>query len=308
MSKAKVTLYGLARWCNDKGSDLFSDMLLPEGIDKDILCNNILFRGSEYEVMYPDPDFMKVQIGYWSRRNYRTFNKWIEALNIPYEPLYNLDVYEEWTDTGSTAGITSGTLSDIIMRNASTSLIGGYDRTDGYTRTGSTASVTGTDMSESIDEDITDTNDLKSETSGDTTTENTRSAFDTNTYQPHDKQVVDVGSTTEDTGTVKRDRTQETGTEGTVSTDGASLERNDGMQTDTHNESTQQAGREVREGSNGSSTSGSSESTHTGHRYGNQGITMSQQMLEAELDISKWNIYEHITDLFLRDFVIPIFE
>ena len=57
MSKAKVTLYGLARWCNDTGSDLFSDMLLPEGIEKDILCNNILFRGSEYEVMYQDPDF-----------------------------------------------------------------------------------------------------------------------------------------------------------------------------------------------------------------------------------------------------------
>lgn len=292
MSKAKITLYGLARWCNEKGSDLFSDMLLPDGIEKDILCNNILFRGSEYEVMYPDPDFMKVQIGYWSRRNYRTFDKWIKVLNIPYEPLYNLDVYEEWHDSGSTAGMTSGSVTDITT--------GGYERTDGYVKSGSTASVTTTDMNESIDEDITDTNDLHSETSGNTETENTRSAFDAATYQPHDKQEVTAGSGTDDTGTVVRDRTHVTDTDGTVSNDGTIHERNDGTQTDSHEE--------TRTGSNSGTSSGTSESDHTGHRYGNQGITMSQQMLQSELDISKWNIYEHITDLFLRDFVIPIFE
>lgn len=308
MSKAKITLYGLARWCNDKGTDLFNDMLLPEGIDKDILCNNILFRGSEYEVMYPDPDFMKVQIGYWSRRNYRTFDKWIKALNIKYEPLYNLDVYEEWHDTGSTAGMTSGNVSDMIVRNASTALVGGYDRTEGYIRTGSTASVTGTDMTESIDEDITDTNNLHSETSGSTETENTRSAFDAATYQPHDKQEVTAGSETDDTGTVGRDRTQTTDTDGTVTNTGESLEENNGTQTDTHTEDRSEAERQTRTGSNDTTSTGCSDSTHTGHRYGNQGITMSQQMLQSELDISRWNIYEHITELFLCDFVIPIFE
>lgn len=260
MSKAKVTLYGLARWCNDNESDLFSDMLLPDGIDKDILCNNILFRGSEYEVMYPDPDFMKVQVGYWSRRNYRMFDKWIKALNIPYEPLYNLDVYEEWKDEGSRKD------------TASSNLIGGYERTDGFER------------AETLEEDITDTNDLHSETDAGNTTENTRSAFDANTYQPHDKQEVMATSSTDDTGDVKRDRDQ------TIKT------TNDGTQKDQHTESKTDI------------SSGENTNEHSGHRYGNQGITMSQQMLQAELDISKWNIYEHITDLFLRDFVIPIFE
>ena len=43
---------------------------------------------------------------------------------------------------------------------------------------------------------------------------------------------------------------------------------------------------------------------HRAHLYGNIGVTTSQQMLHDELDIAQWNIYEHITDLFLEEFTI----
>lgn len=52
---------------------------------------------------------------------------------------------------------------------------------------------------------------------------------------------------------------------------------------------------------------GSKTFIHTLHRYGNQGTTMSQQMLQAELDVRRWNIYEQIADLFVRDFCIMIY-
>ena len=42
--------------------------------------------------------------------------------------------------------------------------------------------------------------------------------------------------------------------------------------------------------------------------YGNIGVTTSQQMLQAELDVRAWNIYEHITDLFIKDFLIPVYD
>ena len=45
-----------------------------------------------------------------------------------------------------------------------------------------------------------------------------------------------------------------------------------------------------------------------GRIHGNIGVTTSQQMLQAELDIAQWNLYEHITDLFLSEFVIPIYS
>lgn len=44
-----------------------------------------------------------------------------------------------------------------------------------------------------------------------------------------------------------------------------------------------------------------------GHTHGNIGVTTSQQMLEAELNISKWNIYENIAKLFANEFCIMIY-
>ena len=41
--------------------------------------------------------------------------------------------------------------------------------------------------------------------------------------------------------------------------------------------------------------------------HGNIGVTTSQQMLQSELDVASWNLYEHISDLFLKDYVIPIY-
>ena len=47
---------------------------------------------------------------------------------------------------------------------------------------------------------------------------------------------------------------------------------------------------------------------HAGRIHGNIGVTTSQQMLEAELDLGYWNIYSRITDMFLKEFCIMIYE
>ena len=50
------------------------------------------------------------------------------------------------------------------------------------------------------------------------------------------------------------------------------------------------------------------EGVHAGRIHGNIGVTTSQQMLEAELDLGYWNIYSRITDMFLKEFCIMIYE
>jgi hypothetical protein len=40
---------------------------------------------------------------------------------------------------------------------------------------------------------------------------------------------------------------------------------------------------------------------------GNIGVTTSQQMLESELKIREWNLYDHIADLFVTEFCIAIY-
>ena len=55
-------------------------------------------------------------------------------------------------------------------------------------------------------------------------------------------------------------------------------------------------------------TSMTSNGVHDGRVHGNIGVTTSQQMLNQELDLGYWNLYERITDLFLREFTIPVYE
>lgn len=63
----------------------------------------------------------------------------------------------------------------------------------------------------------------------------------------------------------------------------------------------------VDDNSNTSGSTAESATNRTGRAWGNIGITTSQQMLQSELDLASWNLYEHITDVFLHEFVIAVY-
>lgn len=233
MATAKITLIGLQAYLKTFEDDLFKNLTLPEGIDKDILVNNILLRGGDFEVLYSEPYFVQEAIGLWSGKWQRTFEKWVAALDIEYAPLENYDRMEDWTDQNYHASNTSAR------------------RDSGNTRTFDNSDTT---------------------TPGTTITEETKvSAYDASTYQPKQEVITTPsgnGDVLSHSGTIKD---------------------------------------EYGEGSSGQEN-GNSTDTHGGRIHGNIGVTTSQQMLQAELDIGMWNIYEHITDLFLSEFVIPIYS
>lgn len=200
MSSAKFTLIGAYQYYHNAGGDLFENMSLPEGINKDTLTSNILLQGGEFEVQHGNPIFLHDAIAIWSSAYQETFERWINALSIEYAPLENYDRMEHWTD-----------------------------ELDG---TGSARS-TGTH---------------------DNTTEQTKSAYDSSTYQPYDKVTSDTDISDTTNTTVNND------------------------------------------------------SEHNGRIHGNIGVTTSQQMLTQELDMGYWNLYQRITQLFLQEFVIPVYE
>lgn len=203
MSTAKMTLIGLYQYDNT----LFDNMTMPAGIDKSLLVDNILLKSGDFETLYGDLDFIKDSIGIWSRKWYRTFTKWFDALQLEYDPISNYDRHEEWQtdDTGSQSS---------------------------HSIDNSTATITGTNTDKV-------------------------SAYNSNA-------LVDDKSNSSN------------------STSGSNA---------SSNLSGSHANKELR----------------TGRAWGNIGVTTSQQMLQAELDISQWNLYEHITDVFLSEFIIPVF-
>lgn len=108
--------------------NLFSNMVLPEGIDRDLVIDTILEKYGMQALMRPDPSYMKKHIGVWSRRKLWTWTKLYNTLNLEYNPIDNTDKYEDYTDKRTTERTTSG-------ETASTS--GGTDsRTESETTSG----------------------------------------------------------------------------------------------------------------------------------------------------------------------------
>lgn len=216
MATAKMTMIACYKWMLKNNDDLFENLSLPSGIDRDTVINNILMKGGEFEVLYSDPYFMKDMILIWSNKWNRTIDRWIKALAIDYNPLENYDRMEDWTDENNK--------NNIVNRQEN---------------------ANGIDTSYSI---------------GSGNTENKRSAFDASDYQEHDKS--------ESNSNDANNSASSTSASGIVVDNEKNL------------------------------------NTKSGRAHGNVGVTTSQQMLEAELNISKWNLYDEVADLFLNEFCI----
>ena len=224
MSIMKITMLGLEMALKPEGKSIFDLLTLPEGVDKDTLTDNIILDGGDFEVLYADPYMFRAAVGTWAKKHYRTFEKWIAALALEYNPLENYDRMEDYTDTSNK----------------------GEKTTAGNTRTLN--------------------NEDKETLNTSTTDEHTVSAFDSSGYQPSDKNEI------KNTGTDTFNHT------GTIKDEGSgSLIAN---------------GKEI----------------HSGRIHGNIGVTTSQQMLQSELDIARFNVVQQITDLFLTEFTLMIYD
>ena len=88
--------------------------------------------------MYADPDFMKDAIGMFSDTWQPTFERWVKALAIEYNPLENYDRKEDWSDTrnasesGSTSGSSSSSTSGTTS-STTTNKVSAYDAGDALT-------------------------------------------------------------------------------------------------------------------------------------------------------------------------------
>lgn len=209
---AEFTLIGFEKYLQASDSSLFADVVLPEGIDKEVLLDTIILKGGEFEPVYLDPYFMKSAIKSWSIKWNRTFTKWLTALSIDYNPLENYDRFEEWANNSTD------------------------DRTE---------SATAHDVSNST---------------GSGTTNNGRSAYNSaSDYNKHDNSVTNSLGSNESTANTEAEGSNK------------------------HND------------------------THSGRMHGNIGVTTSQQMLQSELDIAKWSLYDQIADMFINEFLIMIY-
>lgn len=95
MSDFTSTLYSYDYYLD---GGLFKNLNVPAEIDKDVLINVILMECGEMQPVWTNAEFMQEMIGVWSEKWQYTFQKWVNAQKIKYDPLYNYDRHEEIED------------------------------------------------------------------------------------------------------------------------------------------------------------------------------------------------------------------
>lgn len=97
-----VSILGLYNF----SEDIFSELLLPDGIDKNILVPSILAECSDFNLLYPNYDFMRFMIGIWSANEFDIWEAMQESTQLEYNPIENYDRYESITREVESTGTT----------------------------------------------------------------------------------------------------------------------------------------------------------------------------------------------------------
>ena len=101
---AMLSLLGLYQYNNQ----LFDGLKVPEGVNRETLVNNLLAETAEFEVLYPDAEFMANMIAVWSEKELPVWEKLEKTLHYDYDPISNFDRHEESTDTSESLGKVAG--------------------------------------------------------------------------------------------------------------------------------------------------------------------------------------------------------
>lgn len=265
--QSKITLLGMYNFDNH----LFDKLTFPDGIDRELAINRILNKSEEFELIYSDFDYLQDRIGIWGEIWSRTFAKWVEALNIEYDPLYNYDRHELYTDTNNR--IYEDKHANVKSDNSNKT----FEDSHIASRADST-----TEDSESFSNTVT-----ASDTDSDTNKQ--VSAYDETDYSDRELETSNAVSNQTGSGSATGNVSGTSNSNEVSGNTGAESINNNSVE-------------------NANSGGTSNEITqHEAHLYGNIGVTTSQQMLKDQLDVVTWNLYEHISDIFIDEFCILVY-
>lgn len=188
---ALLTIMGLYNYDNT----IFDNLMLPDGVDKPTLVDNIVLETAELECIYPTPVFLKTAIGLWSNVQFLTWDRVYTAMNLEYNPIENYDRQETETTTGTRAhsGKDTTTRSGTVSETGSTT--GSTQGTASESGT-TTNKIAGFDSTTLVDHDSSTGSNTR-QASDSSTGSSTRSGSDSSTQElTHGEQIADSGSRT----------------------------------------------------------------------------------------------------------------
>ena len=141
---------------------LFDDLQLPASFtsdDRETLINNLLMECAEFECIFPNFNFCKAAIGWWSKARLRVWEKLNATTRFVYNPIWNKDGTITESRTKEYSGEKSGTVESTKEAE--------NEKTDAVS------------------------NSRLASGNNDSDTENKVAGFNSSTYANKDKQTVD---------------------------------------------------------------------------------------------------------------------
>lgn len=176
---ATVSLLGLSR----HNPAILGELVLPAGLDADLVKDNLLAETAELEVIYPDAFFMQAMIGRWSHKELPIWTRLYKTTLLDYNPIENYDRTEEWTegeksarsvDAETTGNSTTDSTGSTNTSGTTTADATGQKFVSAYNETDFTPTEKDTDtQTGSSDTEQHEEGNVKVTTTADTTTSET---------------------------------------------------------------------------------------------------------------------------------------
>lgn len=270
-ARGKLTVWGLYEY----DPTLFENMELPVGVDADITRHRILLETGQLEVIYPDPEFLKEAIEWWSKANVARWGRLYATENLEYNPIWNVD----------------GTETETIVR--------GLDETETENRSmeEDNVQVVIEDKSQTTEQDNSQTREQDNSQTSMRDISVTNSG--TNSMQGFNStNMVGItgsadSSTTNDDETVTQDNNE------TVTQDNnETVTQDNTARTTQDNNASESVSRER----------GQDETTTvTRRRTGNIGVTSTQKLITEERELQSFSIYKLLADEFKQEFCLLVY-
>lgn len=142
MLQPRMTLYGMYQY----DPTLFDEVVLPDGMDKTLMINQIIRQSGDLFPYYQVPPQVKTAITEWFTRRKDNFAKLWQGFTAEYNPIENYDRQEDSTETPNITHTLSNSGEDASTNEAD---VQGYNGTDyvpnSRTKSSGTSSTNGTD-------------------------------------------------------------------------------------------------------------------------------------------------------------------
>ena len=142
MLQPRMTLYGMYQY----DPTLFDGVVLPDGMDKTLMVNQIIRQSGDLFPYYQVPPEVKTAITEWFTRRKDNFAKLWQGFTAEYNPIENYDRQEDSTETPNITHTLSNSGQDASTNEAD---VQGYNGTDyvpnSRTKSSGTSSTNGTD-------------------------------------------------------------------------------------------------------------------------------------------------------------------